>query len=90
VTARVVGAACENRHVDDRSTAGPDLNTPRARIDPAAPKPTCQYCLADPRCTPIALRPHPRCPVCGAPYSGPRREREYRVLLEAGLVATGD
>lgn len=27
------------------------------------------------------------CPACGADYTGPRRDAEYRVLVEAGLVA---
>jgi hypothetical protein len=48
---------------------------------------TCQYCLADSRHTPLGPDPSKRCPVCGAAYTGPRRDEEYQVLLEAGLVA---
>lgn len=55
-------------------------------------KPTCQYCLADPRYTPPASSEAVagRCPVCGARYSGPRRDAEYAVLVAAGLVVRGD
>lgn len=48
--------------------------------------PTCQYCLADPRHTPLGADKSKRCPVCGAAYSGPRRSAEYRALVDAGLV----
>lgn len=41
----------------------------------------CQYCLADPRYTPIAELGITRCPVCGAAYSGPRRDTEYRAIV---------
>lgn len=53
-------------------------------------KPTCQYCLADARYTPLATDKNGRCPVCGSAYTGPRRDKEYRVLLEAGLVVDDD
>ena len=56
-------------------------------------KPTCQYCLADPRHTPLPppmLTGVGRCPVCGSAYTGPRRSEEYRVLVEAGLVTNDD
>lgn len=56
----------------------------------AEPGPVCQYCLADPRYTPISPSKDHRCPVCGASYRGPRRDREFRALVEAGLVASGD
>lgn len=49
-------------------------------------KPTCQYCLADPRYTAIAEDKTKRCPVCGAYYTGPRRGKEYAVLRDAGLL----
>lgn len=52
--------------------------------------PTCQYCLADPRFTGLGPDKSRRCPVCGAPYSGPRRSAEYRALVEAGLVTADD
>jgi hypothetical protein len=55
----------------------------------AAPGPVCQFCLADPRYTPISPSKEHRCPVCGASYRGPRRDREFRALVEAGLVASG-
>jgi hypothetical protein len=55
-----------------------------------SPGPVCQYCLADARYTPVGEPSRPRCPVCGAAYSGPRRAAEYRQLVEAGLVAKGD
>jgi hypothetical protein len=48
---------------------------------------TCQHCLADARYTPLGPVESERCPVCGAAYSGPRRSKEYRVLVEAGLTA---
>lgn len=54
------------------------------------PKPTCQYCLADTRYTPLAFNRNQRCPVCGAAYTGPRRDEEFQVLLEAGMVIKGD
>lgn len=53
-------------------------------------KPTCQHCLADPRYTPVAPKGIARCPVCGAAYAGPRRDIEYRTLVAAGLVVTGE
>lgn len=56
----------------------------------ATTAPICQYCLADPRYTPISPSKHHRCPVCGASYGGPRRDREFRALVEAGLVASSD
>ena len=52
--------------------------------------PTCQYCLADPRFTPLGSDKDKRCPVCGAAYCGPRRDEEFRVLVESGLVVKGD
>lgn len=51
------------------------------------PPPTCQHCLSDPRYTGTGMISEQRCPVCGAPYSGPRRSLEYITLLEAGLVS---
>lgn len=48
---------------------------------------TCQYCLADGRYTPLGPDPDKRCPVCGSAYTGPRRDAEFAVLVEAGLVA---
>lgn len=54
------------------------------------PKPTCQYCLADTRYTPLAFNRNQRCPVCGAAYTGPRRDVEYGVLRDAGLVTRDD
>lgn len=50
---------------------------------------TCQYCLADPRHTPLGADAKHRCPVCGAAYSGPRRSLEFAALVAAGLVANG-
>lgn len=49
--------------------------------------PTCQHCLADPRYTPLGCDPAKRCPVCGAAYTGPRRDEEYAALRDAGLIA---
>ena len=54
------------------------------------PGPVCQYCLADARYTPISESKGNRCPVCGAAYSGPRRDALHRVLVESGLVARDD
>jgi hypothetical protein len=54
------------------------------------PAPTCQYCLADPRFTPLGPDKDNRCPVCGAAYGGPRRQEQFRALVEAGLVASDD
>lgn len=51
---------------------------------------TCQYCLADANHTALGPDESHRCPVCGADYTGPRRDEEYRILLEAGLVAKDD
>jgi hypothetical protein len=51
---------------------------------------TCQFCLADGNHTNLGPNKEHRCPVCGADYSGSRRDKEYEVLLEAGLVATDD
>jgi hypothetical protein len=48
----------------------------------------CQYCLADPRYTPIAGRGITRCPVCGAAYSGPRRDRAYQAIIKGFDDAT--
>lgn len=72
------------------TTTTTDHNQPQP--DPQQyPAPTCQYCLADPRYTPLATAgAGRRCPVCGSAYTGPRRDREYNVLVEAGLVANGD
>jgi hypothetical protein len=53
------------------------------------PQPCCQFCLSNPRHTRLGSDPHRRCPVCGADYSGPRRAREFQILLEAGLVFKG-
>jgi hypothetical protein len=58
-----------------------------AALDAQFRVPTCQHCLADPRHTPLGDARKPRCPVCGSAYSGPRRDAEYQVLLDAGLVA---
>ncbi len=51
--------------------------------------PTCEYCLADPRYTAMGDPQEKRCFVCGVRYSGPRRSKEYNVLLISGLVAKG-
>lgn len=64
--------------------------TPRSVSRVFTPGPVCQYCLADPRYTTLGPDPERRCPVCGADYCGPRRGTEYRMLLEAGLIARGD
>lgn len=48
---------------------------------------TCQYCLADGNYTTLGSDKERRCPICGADYTGPRRDAEYSVLVEAGLVA---
>lgn len=48
---------------------------------------TCQYCLADTNYTTLGPDKERRCPVCGSDYSGPRRDTEFGVLVEAGLVA---
>ena len=48
---------------------------------------TCQYCLADGNHTVLGKDEAKRCPVCGSHYDGPRRDAEFRVLVEAGLVA---
>jgi hypothetical protein len=47
---------------------------------------TCQFCLADANWTPLGPPADFRCPVCGAAYAGPRRDREYQALVEAGLT----
>jgi hypothetical protein len=74
-------------------TSNNALHTPRPpSIGDGGPlPPTCQFCLADGRYTPVAwhLPERERCPVCGAAYTGPRRDAEYQALLTAGLVATG-
>jgi hypothetical protein len=74
----------------DLTTTGADTNRPRPAPVADYLSATCQYCLADCNHTPIGPDPDKRCPVCGSPYTGPSREREYLVLLAAGLVATGD
>jgi len=51
---------------------------------------TCQYCLADGNYTTLGHFKDRRCPVCGADYTGPRRDKEYSTLVEAGLVAKDD
>lgn len=51
---------------------------------------TCQHCLADSNYTALGHNKDRRCPVCGSDYNGPRRDKEYRVLVEAGLVAEDD
>ena len=50
---------------------------------------TCQYCLADTNHTRVAWEQPAtkRCPVCGAAYTGPRRDAEYRLLVEHGWAA---
>ncbi len=58
--------------------------------EPFDAPPTCQHCLSDPRYTPMGDPQEKRCPVCGVRYSGPRRTREYVVLVTSGLVAIGD
>lgn len=63
---------------------------PPAAAAPAGASPACQYCLADPRYTTIAPPPATRCPVCGSSYSGPRRDAQYRALVDAGLIIVGD
>lgn len=50
----------------------------------------CQYCLADSRYTGLGLSENKRCPVCGSNYSGPRRDKEYNALLEAGLISSNE
>lgn len=50
----------------------------------------CQYCLADSNHTTLSPNKNRRCPVCGSDYTGPRRDKEFRVLVEAGLVAEDD
>jgi hypothetical protein len=74
--------------IENTTAAVPAPRNPPEWTPPA----TCQYCLADCRYTTIAFdKPeNERCPVCGCAYTGPRRTAEYRVLLEAGLVARGD
>jgi len=47
----------------------------------------CQYCLADSNYTRLCEDKNHRCPVCGSDYSGPRRDKEFRILVENGLVA---
>jgi hypothetical protein len=44
--------------------------------------------LADTRHTPHAAHVpvDKRCPVCGAAYTGPRRDAQFRALLHADLV----
>jgi ribosomal protein S27AE len=51
---------------------------------------TCQYCLADSNKTALGPDKERRCPVCGADYMGEHRDKEFRVLVEAGLVANDD
>lgn len=46
----------------------------------------CQYCLADSRYTAIAEDKNRRCPVCGSDYTGPRRDREFAAIRDAGLL----
>lgn len=46
----------------------------------------CQYCLARTTHTPLGPKDGPRCPVCGSAYSGERRDREYRALVESGVL----
>ncbi len=50
---------------------------------------TCRHCLADPRYTPMGDPDEKLCPVCGVNYSGPRRSKEYQILVASGLVAKG-
>ena len=59
-------------------------------VDGFVAPPTCQYCLADPRFTPLAESKTRRCPVCGSSYTGPRRSKEYVALVEANLVVRSD
>jgi hypothetical protein len=56
--------------------------------DADACTPVCQFCLADTRHTPHAAHVpvDKRCPVCGAAYTGPRRDAQFRALLHADLV----
>lgn len=66
------------------------VSTVTARPAPEdGPTPICQYCLADPRHTPLAthLPADQRCPLCGVAYTGPRRSAQFRALTDAGLVA---
>lgn len=65
------------------------MSAPLNALDAQMRTPTCQYCLADPRHTPLAHLGDPRCPVCGSAYGGPRRDAEYQALLDAGFVAVG-
>lgn len=64
------------------------MNTHKFNLEDPNYKPaTCQYCLADSNFTALAESKKRRCPVCGSDYTGPRRDKEFRVLVEAGLVA---
>lgn len=76
-------------HVTAYVTVSSHLITPDDE-EPPIPQPMCQYCLANPRYTRVGSNPDQRCPVCGADYDGPRRDKEFRALLEAGLVVQGD
>lgn len=53
-------------------------------------RPICQYCLADPRYTKIAEDKERRCPVCGADYTGPRRDAEMAAIREANQMWLDD
>lgn len=50
----------------------------------------CQYCLADSRYTSISIDTKRRCPVCGSDYTGPRRSKEFAILLQSGLLNNDD
>ena len=45
----------------------------------------CQFCLANSNYTKISKDKNRRCPVCGSDYTGERRDREFRILVESGL-----
>jgi rubrerythrin len=62
----------------------------RYKLDDSDRKPTCQYCLADPRYTTITKNKERRCPVCGSDYTGPRRDKEYAALRDAELINDDD